>query len=421
MSDIAMPVHVVAIVGAAISGSVAARILAERGCEVVVFEQNDRPYGKIEDGLPRWHAKLRQREYRKIDDRLTHPRIHFVPRTRLGRDLDFESLARGWGFSALLLALGAWRDRPLDVPGVDAYVDRGLIYQNPFVYWFNHKNERAYAGPRYEVPGGTLCVGGGLASIDVMKIIQLEIYERALRKRGIETTMSELEHEGIATFCKAKGADPKALGVTDGLLIYRRRAEDMPLAERAHPTPEQRKSAEVIRKRTLEVAERKFLFQFQERRLPRRVIVEGERLAGLTVVETVVDGRKVETVPGSEVDLRAPLVISSIGSLPEKIAGLAMRGETYAFNSGDTGEYEALPGVFGLGNVVTGKGNIHESEEHGESVARHVATSYLAAKDKLAPAPATILLERARRRQREVGYDGDYAAWMSRNTPADLE
>ena len=132
-------------------------------------------------------------------------------------------------------------------------------------------------------------------------------------------------------------------------------------------------------------------------------------------------GRKVETVPGSEVNLRAPLVISSIGSLPERIAGLAMKGETYTFNSGDTGEYEALPGVFGLGNVVTGKGNIRESEEHGESVARHVATSYLGAKDKLAPGPATVLLERARRRQREVGYDGDYAAWMSRNTPADLE
>jgi NADPH-dependent glutamate synthase beta subunit-like oxidoreductase len=440
MSDIESPVHVVAIVGAAVSGSVAARILADRGCEVIVFEQNDRPYGKIEDGLPRWHTKLRQQEYKKIDERLTHPRIHFVPRTRLGRDVGFESLATSWGLSAVLLANGAWRDRPLEVPGVDAYVDRGLVYQNPLVYWFNHKNERAYAGPRYEVPDGTLCVGGGLASIDVIKIIQLEIYERALRKRGIEATMLDLEHEGIATFCKKKDVDPKSLGVTDGLLVYRRRAEDMPLAETpANATPEQLKKAEVVRKKILEIAQRKFMFRFQERRLSKSVVVEGDRLAGLTVLETRVEGRKVESVAGSEHDLLAPLVVSSIGSVPEKIPGVNMRGETYTFKSWDTGEYDGMPGVFGLGNVVTGKGNIRESLEHGEFVAKHLVDGYLglgerigaaeaeaveayvSARPRLAPEQAKALMERVRTRHREIGYEGQYAAWMTRNTPADLE
>ena len=440
MSEIESPVHVVAIVGAAVSGSVAARILAERGCEVIVFDQNDRPYGKIEDGLPRWHTKLRQQEYKKIDERLTHPRIHFVPRTRLGLDVGFESLATSWGLSALLLANGAWRDRPLEVPGVDAYVDRGLVYQNPLVYWFNHKNERAYAGPRYEVPDGTLCVGGGLASIDVIKIIQLEIYERALRKRGIEATMLDLEHEGIATFCKKNDVDPKSLGVTDGLLVYRRRAEDMPLAETpANATPEQLKKAEVVRKKILEIAQRKFMFRFQERRLSKSVVVEGDRLVGLTVLETRVEGRKVESVPGSEHDLRAPLVVSSIGSVPEKIPGVTMKGETYTFKSWDTGEYEGMPGVFGLGNVVTGKGNIRESLEHGEFVAKHLADGYLglgerigaaeaeavqayvSARPMLAPEQAKAVMERVRTRHREIGYDGQYAAWMTRNTPADLE
>jgi NADPH-dependent glutamate synthase beta subunit-like oxidoreductase len=441
MSDnIENPVHIVAIVGAAVSGSVAARILAERGCEVIVIEQNDRPYGKIEDGLPRWHTKLRQQEYKKIDERLTHPRIHFVPRTKLGRDVGFESLATGWGLSAVLLANGAWRDRPLEVPGVDAYVDRGLVYQNPLVYWFNHKNEGAYAGPRYEVPDGTLCVGGGLASIDVIKIIQLEIYERALRKRGIEATMLELEHEGIATYCKKKDVDPKSLGVTDGLLVYRRRAEDMPLADTPpNATPEQLKKSEVVRKKILEIAQRKFMFRFQERRLSKSAIVEGERLAGLTVLETRVEGRKVEAVAGSEHELRAPLVVSSIGSVPERIPGVTMKGETYTFKSWDTGEYEGMPGVFGLGNVVTGKGNIRESLEHGEFVAKHLVDGYLglgerigaaeadaveayvSARPKLAPEQAKAVLDRVRTRHREVGYEGEYAAWMRRNTPVDLE
>jgi len=48
--------YFVAVVGGAVSGSVAAEILANHGIRVAVFEQNKRPYGKIEDGLPRWHV-----------------------------------------------------------------------------------------------------------------------------------------------------------------------------------------------------------------------------------------------------------------------------------------------------------------------------------------------------------------------------
>jgi len=59
--------HIVAIVGGAVAGSEAASILADQGFLVVVFEQNDRPYGKIEDGLPRWHEKQRNKEYEKMN------------------------------------------------------------------------------------------------------------------------------------------------------------------------------------------------------------------------------------------------------------------------------------------------------------------------------------------------------------------
>ncbi len=78
------PKHVVAVVGGATAGAEAAGLLASRGIAVVVFEQNVRPYGKIEDGLPRWHVKLRQKEYETINERLSHPLVHFVPRTKIG-------------------------------------------------------------------------------------------------------------------------------------------------------------------------------------------------------------------------------------------------------------------------------------------------------------------------------------------------
>ena len=88
----------------------------------------------------------------------------------------------------MILANGAWRDRDLGVPGADEFIDKGLVYQNPFIYWYNHKNEKDYTGPRYETPDEALVVGGGLASIDVVKVLQLENYERALRAAASTST-----------------------------------------------------------------------------------------------------------------------------------------------------------------------------------------------------------------------------------------
>ena len=152
------PAHVVAVIGAATSGSEIARILAERRATVIVFEQNPRPYGKIEDGLPRWHVKQRRDEYEEINKRLDHPKIHYVPLTRMGRDIDFGELREAWGLSAVVLTNGAWRDRPFPVEGADEFVDRGLVYQNPLIYWFNHYPEATYNGPRYELSPGTTVV-----------------------------------------------------------------------------------------------------------------------------------------------------------------------------------------------------------------------------------------------------------------------
>src|SRR5262245_13892435 len=178
--------HSVAVIGGAVAGAEVAGALAERGAQVAVIEQNPRPYGKIEDGLPRWHVALRRKEYETIGENLSHPNVDYVPLTSIGRDVGFRELTRDWGFSAVVLACGAWRDRPLPVEGADAYVGRGLIYQNPFIIWFNHANEKGYRGPVFEPRDGALVVGGGLASIDVVKVLMLETTRARLRERGIE-------------------------------------------------------------------------------------------------------------------------------------------------------------------------------------------------------------------------------------------
>jgi len=444
--------HVVAVFGGACAGSTIADILASHGIEVVVFEQNARPYGKIEDGLPRWHRDQRRMEYGRIDARLNRPGVHYVPSTRLGRDLDFADVSC-WGWSAVLLANGAWKDRPLEVPDADRWVGHGLVYQNPFIYWFNHKQEATYDGPRYEVPPGAICIGGGLASIDVVKVFQLELYGRALADREIEVDMYELEHRGIPAVCKDHGIDdPHQLGVADAWLTYRRRVEDMPIAPMPEaPTPEQRSKIEAVRRRMLAKAQDKYLFHMRSQVVPRALIIEEDHVAGVRFVETHQAGGKLVELDDHVVELHSPLVVSAIGSLPEPIPGIVMKGPYYDYADWDTGEYGHCAGVFGVGNVVTGRGNIKASEVHAKAVAAHLVSKYLGLTPAGAPrdlsgltagtearaaaqaaqiidhvttrppldgATADALLARVRERQQAVGYD-DYAAWIQAVTPPD--
>ena len=445
--------HFVAIVGGAVAGSVAAEIMASHGIRVAVIEQNKRPYGKIEDGLPRWHKEQRKQEYALIDSRLRKQGICYIPCTKLGRDLDFEDLCNRWGFSAVILANGAWRDREIGIPGAEQFVERGLVYQNPFIYWYNHKNEATYSGPRYETPDETLVVGGGLASIDVVKILQLENYERALKTRGIETSMHDLERKGIATICKTHGIQPDDLGVKGCLLIYRRREQDMPLAQPPdNATPEQIAKTEAVRQKMLRLARDKYLFRVQDRRMATGLIVEAGRLAGLKVVETKVEGRKAEPIPGSEHELRAPQVISSIGSVPEVIPGIAMKSEYYTFKDDVVPQYAASENVFGVGNVVSGQGNIRVSLLHSQGVTSQIVATYIgvangnadlsgwfkaaeargaaqarALEERVQTLPplsdteVAALEQRIRSLQERVGYTADYDSWIARETPPDLE
>src|SRR5262245_49032369 len=439
--------HFVAVIGGAISGSVAAEILADSGIQVAVFEQNTRPYGKIEDGLPRWHVEQRKQEYGRIDARMKKPNVYFIPCTKLGRDFDLRQLFN-WGFSAVVLANGAWRDRELGVPEAEQFVGKGIVYQNPFIYWYNHKNEKDYSGPRYETPDEAVVVGGGLASIDVVKVLQLENYERALNARGIQSSMHELE-KGIAEACKAHSIKPDELGVKGCLLIYRRREQDMPLAQPPdNATPEQIAKTEQIRQKMLRLARDKYLFRFQERRLTTGVVVENGQLVGLKLVETKIEGRKAEPIPDSEHELRAPLVVSSIGSVPEKLSGINMNGEYYTFAGKDVPRYTAMGCVFGVGNVVTGQGNIRVSLVHSQKVTKRVVDCMKAddgsaaaaggAEQQIASAMNAIgrqieaipplsddqmaaVDRQVYALQQNAGYTSDYDTWIAKVTPPDLE
>jgi NADPH-dependent glutamate synthase beta subunit-like oxidoreductase len=434
------PQHAVAVVGGATAGAEAAGMLAARGVVVVVFEQNPRPYGKIEDGLPRWHVKVRKKEYEHINARLDRAGVHFVPNTKIGRDVGFAELVRDWGFSAVVLAHGAWRDRPLDVPGAERFVGKGLVYQNDFIYWFNHFEERAYSGPQYTVVDGAIVVGGGLASVDVMKVLQIELVREALAERGIDEDELDIEAQGVPGMLEEHGLVWDDLGLAGATLFYRRRIEDMPLAEIPDDADdEKRHKYETTRRRILEKAMQKYCFQVRPQRVPVAVLSDGERMTGLRFQRTKVDAGMAVPIPDAFEDVHAPLVVSSIGSVPEPMAGIEQQGMLYQYVDPDLGRLDGYEQVFSTGNVVTGKGNIIASRRHSKVVTGHVLERYLgvpqngsataaqqhladhvAAKAPLAPEQIEQVLARVRARQEAVGYTVPYKDWLARVTPPDL-
>ncbi len=436
------PAHFVAIIGGAVSGSEAASRLADRGIYTVVFEQNVRPYGKIEDGLPKWHVKLQIQEERKIDEKLSRSNIFFVPKTKLGRDIDFLDLVKNWGFSAVLLASGAWKDRPLPIEGADRYIGKGLIYQNPLVYWFNHCHERNYQGERYQIHDDAIVIGGGLASLDVVKILMLETVLPRLKERGIQTDLLTLEHRSIRAVLEEYNLTLKDLGLKGCTLYYRRRVKDMPLAEIPKgATPERKEKAYQAREKILRNFQKKYLFRFQECRVPSGLIVEKDRLVGLKFKKTKIIKGKPVIQEGTEYEVRSPLIVSSIGSIPEPIPGIPLNSELYSIRNPDSGQLQKFDHVFALGNVVTGKGNIKSSLTHGRQVSDHVMdyflawreedyqellnrgaqnaqlivdkiSDYLAQKGLLSPEQIQSIISKIRTLQHRVGYKGDYNKWI---------
>ncbi len=440
--------HVVAIIGGAVAGSEAAQLLVDNGALAVVFDQNARPYGKIEDGLPRWHEKLRNREYGRIDANLDQAGVYYVPNTGIGRDVGFDDLHDRLGFNTIILATGAWRDRPLPVEGADAFVGKGLVYQNEFVHWFNHAEEPGYVGPTHEAADPTIVVGGGLASIDVVKIINLRLYQRALRERGIDIDLLELEHRGIAPVLEANGIAAADLGIGGATLYYRRSRYEMPLAPVRGSSPEDQEKARKTRARIIERVMEKFLVKLEENCVPVAPIADDGRLAGLVFRKTEPrDGRLAE-VEGSDFEVRAPLTISSIGSLPQQIPGVPTKGDLYAFADETSGEVDGIDRVFALGNVLTGKGNIRDSRVNAAAIADHIIGNLLGVPERaeeeqllsdtlheefrakatpvvqraladtapLPPEKIAAVLDWVEARQRSVGYTG-YRAWMDAKSP----
>ncbi|MBT8394370.1 MAG: FAD-dependent oxidoreductase [Bacteroidia bacterium] len=370
--------HYIAVIGGSISGSVAANLLANSGFRIVVFEMNALPYGKIEDGLPKWHIKLRNRQIKEIDNKLDHENIRYVPLVKIGRDLEFNDLLNNWGFSAIILANGAWQDREFPVPGIEKFRDRGLIYQNDFIFWFNHHHEADYQGKQYEIKDNAIIVGGGLASLDVVKICMIELVRDKLKEiYNIDEDMFKLEKYGIDKVLESHKVPYKKLNISGVNLVYRKNAEDMPLKSSKDESKASRDKARMVSAKLLNNYKEKYKFNFKPLRVPIDFIEEDDKLKGLVLQKVMVYNERIVPLENETEELRTDLIVSSIGSLPEQINGLQYEFSALKMKKHVDYHVYGYDNVFAVGNAVTGRGNIQESKQHGQKITRRIIDEHL--------------------------------------------
>ncbi len=443
----------VAVIGGSVSGSQAANILAEKGYRVVVFEMNDLPYGKIEDGLPKWHVNLRDKQEKSIDQKLSHPNIYFVPRAKIGRDIEFEEILNDWGFSIIIFANGAWKDRALPIEGIDKFINNGLVYQNTLLYWYNHKHEPDYKGLKFELKDRSIVIGGGLSSLDVMKLGMIELVQNALKKeKGIDIDMFTFEKKGIAKVLNEIGLTLKDLNLYGMTLVYRRNATDMPLKSPKDNTEENINKAREVSDKLLKKYAENFLFHFIPLSSPMDKVEENGKLKGIVFQKNEIINGKLQTKKEDTFVLETPMLISSIGSLPEMINGLTYQNSLLKMVGKNGYQVDGFPNVFAIGNAVTGKGNIRESKKHGvlmtnKIIDDHMKTSdffeewlsvynegieedvmeqvceienEILAKDSMSDSVFQNISDRTKAYQEKVGY-GNYQEWIRTKTPVRLE
>jgi len=443
--------HIVAIFGGAVAGSEAASKLTERGIRCVIFEQNPLPYGKLESGLPKWHVKLRDKEEAKIDEKLKHPLVEFVPSITLGSDINFNDIVQNWNLSAVLLATGAWKDRSLPIDGIDDYINKGLVYQNPFVAWFNKNHDPKFDDPNFHVADDTIIIGGGLASIDVAKILMIETVRLKMLEKGHHVDVLSLEKKGIPTMLSELGMTFEDLGIKGCTLYYRRRLEDMPLSSLPeNPSEKDYETAIRVRYKIMDLARKKYMFNFKACHQPVDKVVISGQLKGIVFQKTKVEADRLVKIEGSDYEVNSPLILSAIGSLPESIPGLPYTGDSFEVIDTDTGQLRGFENVFALGNAVTGRGNIKESQLHGRRVSLQVMDEFLAwqmedyeelfdqavsdadqkadrigiqlASQKTLPVDQIDdILDRVRALQVKAEYDGNYDQWIKKHLPKRVE
>ena len=160
-----MPLKV-AIVGAGPAGFYTADALlkSDTECEIDIIERLPCPFGLIRFGVAPDHEKTRNvsRAFAKTAE---NEAVRYFGNVEVGRDVSIEELLDT--YDAVVLTVGAGKDRPLDLPGADK---AGVYGSATFVNWYNAHPDAAGLAPDLNTEAAVV-IGAGNVAIDVARVL----------------------------------------------------------------------------------------------------------------------------------------------------------------------------------------------------------------------------------------------------------
>lgn len=156
----------VAIIGSGPSGFYTAQALVKRAedVEIDIIERLPTPYGLIRGGVAPDHQSTK-RVTRSYERTALQPDVAYFGNVQVGRDVSMDELRET--YDAVVLALGAPRDRPLRIPGEDK---TGVIGSAAFVGWYNGHPDLADLKPDLTCKAVAV-VGNGNVAIDIARVL----------------------------------------------------------------------------------------------------------------------------------------------------------------------------------------------------------------------------------------------------------
>ena len=220
----------VAIVGAGPAGMTAAYHLRLRGYTVTVFDSNEMPGGLMRYGIPSYRLpkEILDSEIR----RLSNMDIDFNMGVKIGEDLAWEKIDNE--FEAVFLAIGAYKEADLKIPGLDK---KGVFSALEFLREIN-------LGKSPGIGKKIAVIGGGNSAIDCARVSRrLGADVTLVYRRSQEEMPAHLEEvamareEGVEFIFLASPREIYGQKDVSGIGLTKMRLGETDSSGRRHPEP----------------------------------------------------------------------------------------------------------------------------------------------------------------------------------------
>lgn len=365
----------IAVIGSGPAGYYTAEACQKQFGDEVRVDIIDRlpvPFGLIRTGVAPDHQSIKGVSRRYEATALTD-NVRFVGNVTIGEQVSIPELIEL--YDAVVLATGAPRDRPLEIPGADL---PGVTGSAAFVGWYNGHPDFAGLNPPLTGPGAVV-IGNGNVALDVARVLAKTQAEFA-GSDIVGHALAALDTSGIDTITLLGRRGPHQINMTPkelGELGELERAAPVvdaadfpPELDDAMLEPGHRKSITHLRNFAAAHVEKPVHIIFDFFAMP--VAIEGDGKVERVIVErTKLDERGAAVGTGETYAVPASLVVSCIGYRTPPIDGVPYDDRAGRF-ANDEGR--VLPGLYAVGWARRGPtGTIGTNRPDGFAIVEKIA------------------------------------------------